>query len=186
MIWQYKLAPETINVPAMQPVLEIQVIDIALKDDIDELDEAVMRLIDKAIPHPIYYRIFTADRVQCIMAWKRQHESSAGQWVTESYHRTPWLRRDNFESAAQALPLMGNLTDLYEAMLRTLIDEPPKQDESLVAQMRRIESLGLLNNQLQQLTRQLKREKQFNRKVEINSEINKVKRQIASSQAGSA
>lgn len=49
--WAYKLAPETINLPARGSVVEIQIFDIALKTA--ELDEDVLRAIDRAIPLPI-------------------------------------------------------------------------------------------------------------------------------------
>ena len=53
--WQYKLAPETINLPARGSVVEIQIFDIALKTA--ELDEEVLRAIDRAIPLPIIFQL---------------------------------------------------------------------------------------------------------------------------------
>ncbi|MGZ8913841.1 MAG: DUF4391 domain-containing protein [Methylobacter sp.] len=50
IVWQYKLAPETINLPAKPAVPEIQIFDITLKTP--ELDHDVLRCIDKAIPYP--------------------------------------------------------------------------------------------------------------------------------------
>ena len=49
--WQYKLASATINLQATSSVPEIQIFDIRLKGN--ELDEALLRVIDKAIPFPI-------------------------------------------------------------------------------------------------------------------------------------
>jgi Domain of unknown function (DUF4391) len=48
--WAYKLAPETINLPAKPDVPEIEVFEIALKTP--DLSHAVLRCIDKAIPFP--------------------------------------------------------------------------------------------------------------------------------------
>ncbi len=45
--WAYKLAPETINIPATKAVPEIQIFTIALKTG--ELKQDVLRCIDKAI-----------------------------------------------------------------------------------------------------------------------------------------
>ena len=55
--WQYKLAPETINLSATPSVPEIQIFNIRLKGD--TLDEALLRVIDKAIPFPIMPTQFT-------------------------------------------------------------------------------------------------------------------------------
>ncbi|MFZ4504556.1 MAG: DUF4391 domain-containing protein, partial [Methylovulum sp.] len=48
IIWQYKLAPETVNLPAKPNVPEIQIFTLALKTP--ELSEDVLRCIDQAIP----------------------------------------------------------------------------------------------------------------------------------------
>lgn len=45
--WAYKLAPETLNLPARPEVLEIQIFDIELKGA--ELDDEVLHAIDRAI-----------------------------------------------------------------------------------------------------------------------------------------
>ncbi len=56
IVWKYKLAPETINLPARQGIEEIQVFAIALKTR--ELTAAALRpvllTIDKAIPSPVF------------------------------------------------------------------------------------------------------------------------------------
>ena len=55
IVWRYKLAPETINLSATKSVAEIQVFDISLKTR--QLDEAVLRAIDKAIPFPLIFEL---------------------------------------------------------------------------------------------------------------------------------
>ena len=55
IVWKYKLATETINIPAKKSVPEIQIFSITLKTG--ELHEDVLRSIDKAIPKgegPVY------------------------------------------------------------------------------------------------------------------------------------
>ncbi len=55
IVWQYKLSPETTNLPARAGVPEIQVFTIVLKTE--ELNEDVLRCIDKAISFPILYEV---------------------------------------------------------------------------------------------------------------------------------
>src|SRR5690348_3901122 len=62
--WQYKLAPETINVPATKDVPEIQIFGIALKTR--ELKEDVLRSIDKAIPFPIIYELSHGKKIRVV------------------------------------------------------------------------------------------------------------------------
>jgi hypothetical protein len=54
IVWQYKLAPETINLPAKPGVPEIQVFAIQLKTP--ELHRDVLRCIDGAVQFPIIFR----------------------------------------------------------------------------------------------------------------------------------
>ena len=51
--WAYKLAPESINLPAKPDVPEIEVFEIALK--LPDVRHSVLRCIDKAIPCPILF-----------------------------------------------------------------------------------------------------------------------------------
>ena len=55
IVWQYKLAPETINLKQSRAVPEIQIFRLALKTA--ELKHEVLRCIDKAIQFPIIFRI---------------------------------------------------------------------------------------------------------------------------------
>ena len=62
IVWQYKLAPETINMKATIAVPEIQVFTIVLKDG--ELKPEVLRCIDQAIPFPILFELHFEDRIK--------------------------------------------------------------------------------------------------------------------------
>ena len=55
IVWRYKLAPETIHLPARPGVEEIQVFQIALKAG--ELREDVLRIIDRAIPSLLFFEL---------------------------------------------------------------------------------------------------------------------------------
>ena len=178
MQWQYKLAPETINLRADKQVLEIQVIDIWLKTGETELDEAILRLIDKAIPHPVYYRIYTQQKVQFAMPWKRPHEANKNQWVVEDYFRSQWSTIQVVEKQLQALPVVTHMATLYDAMLSTLLEIEARPAETLQQQLERLISIRGTQRQLQQLEGQLKREKQFNRKVEINTVLRQLKGEL--------
>src|SRR5471032_710547 len=55
IVWQYKLAPETINLAAKTGVPEIQVFAIQLKTQ--ELNRDVLRCIDGAVKFPIVFEL---------------------------------------------------------------------------------------------------------------------------------
>lgn len=171
--WKHKLAPETINVPATKAVPEIQIFGITLKTG--ELKEDVLRCIDKVIPFPIIFELSRAGKTRAIAAYKRPSEADSAKWVTSSYFETGWLADD---APRQSLPITLDLGSLYEELLSPLIPYPPRAGESLQA---RVERAELIRNQQQELAKteaRLDKEKQFNRKVEINSEIRTMKQHL--------
>jgi hypothetical protein len=173
IIWQYKLAPETINLPAKPSVPEIQVFTIALKTP--ELSEDVLRCIDQAIPLPIFYQLTFANRIKLKAAYKRPSDADAGKWVTESYFETDWL--DKGTDRAE-LPVVLDLAGLYEHLLRPLMPLPPRAGESLKTQVERLSLLRTKQNEYRKLESRLNNERQFNRKVELNAQLRNLKKQL--------
>ncbi|HLP42440.1 MAG TPA: DUF4391 domain-containing protein, partial [Fibrobacteria bacterium] len=51
LVWEYKLAPDTVNLPERDGILEIQVLSISLKTPQFDLD--LLRCLDRAIAHPL-------------------------------------------------------------------------------------------------------------------------------------
>ena len=64
IVWQFKLAPETVNLPARPGVQEIQVFAIQLKQL--ELNTDVLRGIDGSIPFPILFELTFGSRTQAM------------------------------------------------------------------------------------------------------------------------
>jgi hypothetical protein len=174
IIWQYKLAPETINLPAKPSVPEIQVFTIALKTQ--ELSEDVLRCIDQAIPLPIFYQLTFVNRIKIKAAYKRPSDADAGKWVTESYFETDWLPS---EPSRAELPVVLDLASLYEHLLRPLMPLPPRAGENLKAQVERLSLLRTKQNEYRKLETRLNNERQFNRKVELNSKLRQLKLELA-------
>ena len=96
IVWQYKLSPETVNLPARPGVPEIQIFAIALKTP--ELSEEVLRCIDQAIPFPIFYQLIFEDRIKFKAAYKRPNDADASKWVVDSYFETDWQLSDTERS----------------------------------------------------------------------------------------
>jgi hypothetical protein len=174
IVWQYKLSPETINLPATESVTEIQIFDISLKAS--ECDLSVLHCIDAAIPFNIFYRLFNGDSVRLTTTFKRQSESSNEKLVIERYFSSNWLPVD---SPCEPLPIALNLQSLYEQMLQALLPSSQRPAESLNDQVSRLGELQKKQTELQKLESRLQKEKQFNRKVEINAKIRILKTAIS-------
>ena len=142
IVWQYKLSPETVNLPARPGVPEIQIFAIALKTP--ELSEEVLRCIDQAIPFPIIYQLTFEDRIKAKAAYKRPSDADASKWVVDSYFETAWQASDTERSE---LPVALDLAGLYEQMLRRLLPLPPRAGETLKAQVERLGQLRSKQNE---------------------------------------
>lgn len=175
IIWQYKLAPETINLPARPGVPEIQIFTIVLKTE--ELGEDVLRCIDKAIPFPIFYQLHFEKRIKIMAAYKRPSDADASKWVVDAYFETPWQSIDTERSE---LPVTLDMAGLYEQMLRTLMPLPVRPGEPLKAQVERIERIRIKESECRKMEASLNKEKQFNRKVELNAILRTLKNELQS------
>lgn len=173
IVWEYKLAPETINIPAHPDVPEIEVFDLTLKSA--NCDADVLRAIDRAIPLPIVFRLRHGARLRQAAAYKRPSATEGGKWVVEDYLFGSWQAD---AAATQALPLALDLHRLYELLLRSLLPQAPRPGETLPAQLERQTSLRRLQGECERLQARLDREKQFNRKVELNAQLRELKKGI--------
>jgi hypothetical protein len=176
IVWQYKLAPETINMKATDAVPEIQVFSIALKDG--KLKPEVLRCIDTAIPFPILFELTFDDKVKPIAAYKRPSEADAAKWVVNEYFEGDWLAVDE---PRIALPVVFDLETLYRQLLLPLMPYQARLDESMQAVVERMEKILILERELERCEQKLQKEKQFNRKVEINAELRNLKQELKQS-----
>lgn len=173
IVWQYKLSPETVNLPSRPGVPEIHVFTIELKAS--ELDEGVLRCIDKAISFPIFYELVFEDRVREMAAYKRPSDADSSKWVVGDYFDTEWQPTD---SDRIPLPVSLDLGKLYEQLLRRLMPFPARDGESLKAHAERLAAVRSKETQCRKIEARLEREKQFNRKVELNAELRTIKNEL--------
>ena len=173
IIWQYKLAPETINLKPSRAIPEIQIFSVALKTG--ELKQDVLRCIDQAIPFPILFELRYEEKIQVIAAFKRPSEADRSKWVVSGYFESVWMPR---EVSRTPLPVVFDLEQLYAHLLSPLMSFPARTGERLQDRVERIEQIRYQQRELTKCEARLRKEKQFNRKVEINAELRALKREI--------
>jgi len=174
IVWQYKLAPETIHLPATKSVPEIQVFSIALKTDALSLD--VLRCIDRAVQFPIIFELNCNGLIRVTACYKRPNDADRSKWVCSEYFSPGWVD-GNTERAP--LPMTLNLGSLYEHLLRGLIPVAARQRETLATFVSRVEQIRIKQREVDKIAGRLGKEKQFNRKVEINSQLRALKKELA-------
>ena len=176
IVWQYKLAPDTLNLDATNKVPEIQIFNIFLKTK--EVDQALLEVIDKAINYPIIFQIHKGNKVKIKAAYKRPSESANNKWVIESYFESEWLDKD---VAKQPMPQALDLGKLYEQILKSLMPAEVisgKTSQTIDQQVSMIKQINLLQKELDKLNSKYKKEKQANRQFEIHKQIKLTQSQL--------
>lgn len=167
--WQYKLAPETIKLAARPSVPEIQVFNLQLK--VPELHRDVLHCIDEVVKFPIIFELVFQGRTQVVAAYKRPSEAGSSRWVRSDYFATDWLPSG---TPRVALPIALHLGGLYEHLLAALVPLTARPQESLASLVERSSKAEGVRRELDRAVSKLEKEKQFNRKVEINSTLRKL------------
>jgi hypothetical protein len=184
--WKYKLAPETINLPAQSGVEEIQVFEIALKTG--ELREDVLRTIDRAIPSQIFFELTHDGKVRFAAAYKRLSETTPARPVVDGYFETPWR---SAEAVRSPLPAALNLAGLYQQMLGCHMEASPlglrpRDGEPLAETVERGNEIRAKLRECRRLEALLRKENQFNRKVELNASLRQCRTELGALENTSA
>ncbi len=170
IVWQYKLAPETVNLPARPGVPEIQVFSVLVKTQ--NLEHEVLHCIDKAVQYPVLFEVVHSDRIQIAACYKRPNESDAARWVLSEYFTTDWI---SAEGARAPLPQALDLAGLYEHLLYRLMPFEARPQEPLKELVDRADQVRIIQREIERTEARLGREVQFNRKVEINATLRRLK-----------
>lgn len=165
--WAYKLAEATINLPGSADVPEIQIFQIDAKDD--DIPEAVLAAIDKAVKTPIIFEIVqgegAARRIRMVATPK---QASSGTPKLGVYYSTGWQPEDVHR---KPLPTAITLPALYTALLGPLTPLLARSGEGLSEVAARLESVRKLEREIAALERRLSNEPQLNRKIELRREL---------------
>lgn len=165
--WANKLSSATMNIESQEDLREVQIFSVNAR--VEMLDIEIFRYIDKLIPSPIIFEVYFQDKVKVIAAYKRLNQADKSKVVIGDYFQTEWLPIER-----QDLPLFLRLSELYEFLISQLL--PNKTNASSLAdKMRLNQEIALLETRIKQLEQQLKREKQFNRKAELNINLLKLR-----------
>lgn len=172
--WNNKIAASTINLPAGSTVTEIEVFLIHLNGR--ELDETVLRQIDREIPYHIVHLLEYDGKYQAWAAYKEIAESGKAAFRVDQYYHTDWLSED-------ALPLHIDGLDLdsvYDNFVRQIAGDAltAPAEESLRESVERDKCRRELEKQIAALQVKMRREKQFNKQVVLNGQLKELKHEL--------
>ena len=153
-----KIAPTTINLAAGDYVTEIEIFEIKLEEQ--NLEESVLRLIDREIP---YHIVFLLEYDGLYQAWTAYKESAIGgknAFKVDSYYHTDWLIEDDIPLIVEGL----NIDSVYENFVRQIAgDFFSERDLSLKESVCKSNKRKELQKRILKLETQVRNEKQFNK-----------------------
>jgi hypothetical protein len=163
IIWKYKLSEDSINIEKTASVIEIQIFYVELKEQI--IPKSVLRMIDKSIPYPILYKFIYKNNFAYGISLMHSDLGS-------DYYFSNWNTNIGFSFNAL------NLEKLYEKLIKAFIHDDIKQDRDFKAIVSIDQKIKELEREIENLSLKIKREKQFNKKVELNKILLKVKSEL--------
>ena len=174
--WRNKLAASTLNIAAGEAVTEIEVFEVRLNDP--QLDEAVLKQIDKEIPYHILFILTCDGKAQAWIGYKEAAASGSNAFKVERYYHTDWMPEDKLHLSIDGL----NMDAVYESLVRQIAGDKLQTDsgESLKESVERDEKKKQLEKQIAALESKMRKEKQLNRCMEINTELKLLKKQLNS------
>lgn len=161
IVWLYKLAPTTLNVQKGEKVSEIEIMLCPLKDVDCPVD--VFKFISQKIPHHIVFILQYGDSYRLLI-----------QYGQDSFV-SPWCKQEEL-----SLKIEGQTLDrIYDSFVGQLTGIGNRDSESLQEIIRLKKEIKKLSEKIETLQRQIRREPQLNRQLEMNHEARAMKHQLA-------
>lgn len=176
IVWEHKLAASTLNVQAGDAVQEVEIMVLHLRQK--GLPTTVLERLDREIPYHILFLLEYAEEYQAWIGYKRA-SAGASPFKVDAYYHTDWYSRDALPLEVQGLTLDA----IYENLVRQIAGEhlqtadAGEEDapQTLRESVQRAQQRQKLQARIDRLTRQIYREKQFNRQMELNAELRKLR-----------
>lgn len=161
--WSYKLSPTTLKIDSTNKVEEIHIFSMSLKSD--EIPTKALNEIKKLIPYPILF------------VFKQQDNFCYGISLLDEkkYYFSKWNEQIQFNFNDT------NLENIYQNIVKqflTNIDNNTLKNTDFKQSIECDNKIAFLVKQIDSLKGKISREKQFNKKTELNKELKKLKKEL--------
>lgn len=170
--WVNKLSKETTNLEPKE-IQEIQLFKIELK--IKEDIKLVLDIIDKSIPYPIIFLVEFNTEIYLSCSTKHPHPVNEDNAIVDWTFKTEWFNQkvNNYN-----LNLKKDLDFVFKDFCVQLSGKPALEKKSLEHIINYERQLDLVEKEIIKLKSALSKMKQFNLKVELNTELNRKRREL--------
>ena len=170
--WRNKIASTTVNLIDGKYVTEIEVFEVNLNNS--QVDIELFKFIDSVIPYHILYILEYNGKYQVWIGYKETTNIDKKISKVDRYYHTNW-----FEETELVVRLEGlNLDDVYENLVRQIAGDKLQSDsstESLKQSVERDKEIETLQKQISILQNKIRKEKQLNKQIEMNTELKKLR-----------
>ena len=173
--WKNKIAASTMNLAAGTEVTELEVFEVRLNSTV--LDDSLLRQIDKEIPYHILFLLEYQGKYQAWIGYKEAAASGNKAFKVNGYYHTEWVAEDNLPLKLEGL----NVDAVYENFVRQIAGDKLKTEaagESLKESVARDEQKQALQKQIATLQAKIRKEKQLNKQMQMNTELKKLKKEL--------
>lgn len=154
--WLYKLSEDTIGISKTDDIEEIQIFELKVREK--EIPKLVINTITKNIPYPILFVIKYEEEIMFSIKVELQHYTKWNEDINFNFNNINL--KLVYENLVKSILRLGESTKNY----KTSVDKHYKKEELL-------KEINLLETKI-------KKEKQFNRKVELNKNLNKLEKEL--------
>lgn len=168
--WRNKIATTTLNLAAGEQVTEIEVFEVRLSAP--ELDESVLRQIDREIPYHILFLLEYEGKYRAVIGYK---ETATGKtaFKVDRYYSTDWLDEDDLPVHLDGL----SLDAVYENFVRQIAGEvlADKNGTTLKESVEQQKQREQIEKQIATLEAKIRKEKQPKKKFELVQKLSAMK-----------
>lgn len=159
VIWRNKLTDSTVGIRVGEDIKELQVFEIQLRQK--AIDKRILPAIVKAIPYKLLFVLTLCDEAQ---AWIE---------VSGTFYHTDWVPLEGF-----TLPFEGlNLDAVYENLARHIAGGRLGVEGDITEAVARDIRRQRLTYEMEALEKKIMREKQFNKQVELNGALKRLRKE---------
>lgn len=170
--WRNKLAVSTMNIAPGETVTEIEVIEIKLASP--QLNEAVLRQIDKEIPYHILFILSFDGKVQAWTGYKEAAEGGNKAFKVNKYYHTEWMPEYELNLKIEGL----NMDAVWENLIIQVGGVEVGQGKSLDEQIQIDDQKAKMQKEIEKLEKQARNEKQPNKKFQLAQQVKTLKKQL--------
>ncbi len=174
IIWENKIAENTINIAPGKNVTEIEVFRVDL--NVKELDQKVLLQIDREIPYHILFILAYENERQAWIGYKEEAQGGNNEFKVSAYYHTDWINENDFKLEINGL----DIDKVYENFIIQISGNQIKkrENEDFNDAVERVERKKQVQREIERLEKLARKEIQSKKKFELVIQKRKLEEEL--------